>query len=59
MREAAPGDAAKQVDRAYEIALSRAPTAQERKVAVDFLGQHQLEDFAHVILNLNEFLYLR
>ena len=59
LREAAPADPAKQVERAYEIALSRAPTAEERKVALDFLGQHQLEDFAHVILNLNEFLYVR
>src|SRR5450759_4873585 len=59
LREAAPADAAKQIGLAYEIALSRPPSAEERRVALEFLGRHELEDFAHVVLNLNEFLYAR
>jgi hypothetical protein len=48
-----------QVDRAYLIALSRPPTADEKRVALDFLAKNTLNDFAHVLLNLNEFIYLR
>ena len=48
-----------QVDRAYLIALSRPPSADEKRVALDFLAKNTLNDFAHVLLNLNEFIYLR
>ena len=59
LREAAPNDPAKQVELAYQLALDRAPDADERKLALDFLGEHKLVDLAHVMFNLNEFLYLR
>jgi hypothetical protein len=59
LEEAAPGDPAKQVELGYRLALSRPPEAEERKLAAEFLAQHKLEDFAHVLLNLNEFLYVR
>ena len=59
LEEAAPADAQKQVELAYRLALSRPPEAEERKLALDFLARHKLADFAHVLLNLNEFLYVR
>jgi Protein of unknown function (DUF1553)/Protein of unknown function (DUF1549)/Planctomycete cytochrome C len=59
VREAAPGDAAKQVELAYRIALSRAPRANEAELAAEFLRTRSLADFTHVLLNLNEFLYVR
>ena len=59
VKEAAGDDAAKQTDLAYRIALSRPPRADETALAVDFLQKRSLADFTHVILNLNEFLYVR
>jgi hypothetical protein len=59
VREAAGGDAAKQVDLAYQIALSRSPRDEERQLGLDFLRKRSLADFTHVLLNLNEFLYVR
>ncbi len=59
----APGDRARQVDRAYRLAFGRPPTDSERADALGFLSEHAdppatLGDFAHVLLNANEFLYL-
>jgi hypothetical protein len=59
LREAAPNDPARQLDLAYRIALSRPPTVEESRLAADFLEKRGLEDFAHVLFNLNEFVYLR
>jgi hypothetical protein len=56
--EAGPGAAA-QVVRAYELALGRKPSAEEERAGVEFLRERTLSDLAHVILNLNEFIYLR
>jgi hypothetical protein len=52
-------DPERQIRTAYEIALSRPPTSEELHLAVDFLGKQKLVDFTHVLLNLNEFLYMR
>ena len=58
--EAAPGDTGKQIDAAYRIALTRLPTDAERQLALGFLTSGRtMVDFANVILNLNEFLYIR
>ena len=59
-------------ERAYAIALSRSPSADEKRVTIEFLERqrrfHQgksdaelaaLADFAHVLVNLNEFVYIR
>jgi hypothetical protein len=59
VEEAAAGDAAKRIDLAYRIALSRPPREDEAKLAADFLKKRSLTDFTHVLLNLNEFLYVR
>ncbi len=47
------------VDAAYRLALGRAPRPDERRLAADYLRTGTLEGFAHVMLNLNEFVYLR
>ncbi len=59
LAEAAPGDPNKQVDLAYELALNRRPAEAERRAAASFLADHPLEGLTHVLLNLNEFLYMR
>jgi hypothetical protein len=64
--EAGP-EAEKQVAYAYRVVLSREITDEERRVNLEFLRQRQaasenasaLTDLAHVLLNLNEFVYLR
>ena len=55
----APGDLDAQIDLAYLIALTRKPTDSEREVARDLATEQSLVDFTHVMMNLNEFLYLR
>jgi hypothetical protein len=55
----APGSADDKVKRAYQLALSRPPSADELAVGREFLAKNTLADFAHVLLNLNEFVYLR
>jgi Protein of unknown function (DUF1553)/Protein of unknown function (DUF1549)/Planctomycete cytochrome C len=59
VKEAAPNDPAKQIDLAYRIALTRPPDEKEFAIASDFLKKQSLVDLTHVILNLNEFLYVR
>ena len=53
-------DPAKQIDRAFELALAREPSAKERDHALTFLrsGEHALVDFCQTMLNLNEFVYI-
>ena len=57
--EAGAKSKADQVRLAYELALSREPTLEERNVALVFLETQPLEAFTHVLMNLNEFVYLR
>ena len=57
--EAAPGDPAKQISLAYRIALGREPSVEELQIGREFLSKQQLVDLTHVLLNLNEFLYIR
>jgi hypothetical protein len=59
VKEAQPSDPAKQVDLAYRIALARPPREDEAALAADFLKKRSLADFTHVLMNLNEFLYIR
>jgi hypothetical protein len=59
VEETAPDDKGKQVDLAYRIALTRAPSSEEKRLGLEFLKEHALGDFTNVILNLNEFLYVR
>ena len=48
-----------QVDRAYRLALGRAPSGAELATGVEFLKDQPLQGLTHVLLNLNEFVYLR
>jgi Protein of unknown function (DUF1553)/Protein of unknown function (DUF1549)/Planctomycete cytochrome C len=59
VKEAAPNDVAKQVDMSYRIALTRPPDEKEMAEAMNFLKKQSLASFTHVLLNLNEFLYVR
>ncbi len=49
---------ARQVDRAFRLAVSRAPTAQERAIALEFLAGQPLKEFCLALFNLNAFLYV-
>ncbi len=46
------------VERAYLLATGRAPTTTERKLALDFLRDQPLREFALTLFNLNAFLYV-
>jgi hypothetical protein len=58
IREEIGGDAGKLVDRAFRLALGRAPTGAERDSSLAFLHDQPLEDFVLAIFNLNGFLYV-
>lgn len=47
------------ITRAYQLALSRPPTKNERSLANDFLEEQPLKEFALAMFNLNDFLYVR
>ena len=48
-----------QVDLAYRIALARPATETEIGVGMDLIKKQSLVSFTHVVLNLDEFLYMR
>ncbi|HEY3787639.1 MAG TPA: DUF1549 and DUF1553 domain-containing protein [Urbifossiella sp.] len=58
------GDAEKGIERAFQVALSRHPSTEERAALRDYLKQHKgslteaMTDLCHSLLNLNEFLYV-
>ena len=52
-------DPSSQVDLAYRVALARPATPAEIAIGVDLIKSQSLEAFAHVVLNLDEFLYVR
>jgi len=56
---AASTDPAQQIDLAYRIALARPPTAAEVEVARRLVAAQSLASFTHVLLNLDEFVYMR
>ncbi|QEL15998.1 DUF1549 and DUF1553 domain-containing protein [Limnoglobus roseus] len=64
LQKDAGDDQAKIVDRAFRLALSRPPTADERDRTTKFLAAHPgtsgeaVADLCHALLNLNEFLYV-
>jgi hypothetical protein len=59
VKKEAGEDVAKQIDRAYRIALTRPPTRTELSVAQSAIANGSLVDLTHVLLNLNEFVYIR
>ena len=57
LKKDAGEDVARQVERAFQLALSRPPDAFERKESIAFVQKAGLADFCHAMLNLNEFVY--
>ena len=55
----APDDLDRQVDLAYQIALTRAPRPEEAEVAKILITDQSLVALTHVLFNLNEFRYMR
>ncbi len=53
------GEPATQIELAYRFALARPPSPAERDVALDLVRSQSLEAFTHVLLNLDEFVYMR
>jgi len=47
-----------QVDRAFRLALARAPDAAERQRAIELLNRHSLPRLCLLLFNLSEFLYV-
>jgi len=57
----AGADPAHQIDRAYQLAVCRPPTAQEKALSLAYLqkrGATGLQDFCHALFSLNEFVYV-
>ena len=52
-------DPLQQIDRAYRIALARPPAKAEMAIATDLIRKQGFTAFAHVLLNLDEFVYMR
>ena len=48
-----------QINLAYQIALARPATPAEITVGLDLIKKQSLEAFTHVVLNLDEFMYMR
>ena len=48
-----------QVDQTYRIALARPATETEIRIGTDLIARQSLESLTHVVLNLNEFMYMR
>jgi hypothetical protein len=46
------------IDEAYQLTMGRAPTTQERKLALRFLQDQPAKEFALALFNLNGFLYV-
>jgi Protein of unknown function (DUF1549)/Protein of unknown function (DUF1553) len=51
-------DWAMEVERAFWLTAGRAPTARERALALQFLEEQPLREFAVALFNLNTFLYV-
>jgi hypothetical protein len=59
VKKEAGDDVVRQVNLAYQIALTRPPTQRELSLASDMILSGSLVDFTNVMLNLSEFLYTR
>ena len=59
LRREAGDDLEAQVDRAFHLALGRAPSKVETAKAIIYVkdGQNRLEEFCQALFNLNEFVY--
>ena len=46
------------VERAFQLATGRSPTVRESELALEFLKDQPLKEFALAVFNLNEFIYV-
>ena len=58
IREQAGDNEEAAVETGWQIALGRAPTADERRTALDYLGRNSLPDLCLLLFNTNEFIYV-
>jgi hypothetical protein len=58
LREEAGSDIDSQIERAFQLAAGRPPSADERHLAAEFLLRESLEEFSLAMFNLNAFLYV-
>jgi hypothetical protein len=58
VRKAAGENAEVAVDLAWKLAFGRAPGAEERTKALEYLGRNTLERLCLMVFNLNEFVYV-
>jgi hypothetical protein len=58
IRKEAGADASAQVELAFRLAAGRSPSAREKQLAVEFLKEESLKEFALAVFNLNAFLYV-
>jgi hypothetical protein len=58
LRKDAGNEPAAQIERAWLLALNRAPDHEERRRALDFLSAEPLERLCLLVLNLSEALYV-
>ena len=52
-------DPRSQVELAYRMALARPATETEIAIGIDLIKKQSLASFTHVVMNLDEFLYMR
>jgi hypothetical protein len=58
VRKEAGDQADAQVERAWQVALGRAPDPAEKKRAIEYLGKGDLPKLCLLLLNLSEFVYV-
>ena len=60
LRREAGNDAARQVERAFELALARTPLPAEKQRSIEFVRRddNALVDFCQSLFNLNEFVFM-
>jgi hypothetical protein len=51
-------DVMKQVNRAFALALQRAPGPDEQRACAELVHQRSLPELCRALLNLNEFIYV-
>jgi hypothetical protein len=58
LQREAGSDPGQQIERAWELAVGRAPNARERKLSCQFLERQPLPELTLAIFNWNAFLYV-
>ena len=51
-------DPSAQIDALYDLAISRPPTADERRAVMEYASKHGLPNACRLLLNSNEFMFV-